>query len=67
MADEQTQTLNIDGTKYSVADLADNAHSQVVNLCVTDADIEKLKQPQAIGQTARTAYARALSEALSKK
>ena len=67
MADEQPQTVTIDGTEYNVADLSENARNQVVNLRVTDAEIAKLNQQLAIYQTARTAYARALSEALPKK
>ena len=67
MADEQAQTVTIDGTKYNLADLSDNARNQVVNLRVTDAEIEKLKQQLAIYQTARTAYAKALGEELPKK
>ena len=68
MADKKQQTtITIDGTEYNVADLSDNAQNQVVNLRVTDAEIEKLKQQLAIYQTARTAYARALSEELPKK
>ena len=64
MVDKQTQTVTIDGTEYNVADLSENARNQVVNLRVTDAEIEKLKQQLAIYQTARTAYARALSAGL---
>jgi len=64
---QDQQTLTIDGTEYNVADLSDNARQQVANLRVTDAEIEKLKQQLAIYQTARTAYARALSEELPKK
>lgn len=64
MVDKQTQTVMIDGTEYNVADLSENARNQVVNLRVTDAEIEKLKQQLAIYQTARTAYARALSAEL---
>jgi hypothetical protein len=67
MADEQQQTITIDGTEYNAADLSDNAKQQVANLRVTDAEIEKLKQQLAIYQTARTAYARALSEELPQK
>lgn len=67
MADEQNQTITIDGTEYNLADLSDNAKAQVTNLRVTDAEIEKLKQQLAIYQTARTAYARALSDELPKK
>ncbi|MDR5900473.1 DUF6447 family protein [Halomonas vilamensis] len=67
MADEKKQTITIDGTEYNVADLSENAQNQVLNLRVTDAEIEKLKQQLAIHQTARTAYARALQEELPKK
>ena len=67
MADQQQQTLTIDGNEYHVADLSDNAKAQVTNLRVTDAEIEKLKQQLAIFQTARRAYANALSEELPKK
>lgn len=67
MSDEQKQTITIDGTEYNVNDLSDNAKAQVTNLRVTDAEIEKLKQQLAIFQTARTAYARALSDELPKK
>lgn len=64
MADEQKQTITIDGTEYNVDDLSEAARSQVVNLRVTDAEIEKLKQQLAIFQTARTAYANALQQEL---
>jgi glycerate kinase len=60
MTDEQQSTVTIDGAAYTMADLSENAKSQVVNLRVTDAEIEKLKQQLAIYQTARTAYASAL-------
>lgn len=67
MADQHTQTLTIDGAEYNVADISENAQNQVVNLRVTDAEIDKLKQQLAIYQTARTAYVRALSDELPKK
>ncbi len=67
MADKQTQTVTIDGTEYNITDLSEAARSQVVNLRVTDAEIEKLQQQLAIYQTARTAYARALGDELPKQ
>lgn len=67
MANEQNQTITIDGVEYNVSNLSENARNQVVNLRVTDAEIEKLQQQLAIFQTARTAYAKALSEELPKK
>ncbi|WP_087720922.1 DUF6447 family protein [Salinicola salarius] len=70
MADTDTQagqTLTIDGTEYNLADLSENARAQVTNLRVTDQEIARLQQQLAIAQTARTAYARALSAELPKK
>jgi hypothetical protein len=70
MADTDTQagqTLTIDGTEYNLAELSENARAQVTNLRVTDQEIARLQQQLAIAQTARTAYARALSAELPKK
>ena len=67
MADEQKQQVTIDGTEYNIAELSENARRQLINLRVTDQEIEKLKQQLAIFQTARTAYAQALSGDLPKE
>ncbi len=70
MADTDTQagqTLTIDGTEYNLAELSENARAQVTNLRVTDQEIARLQQQLAIAQTARTAYARALSAELPKQ
>lgn len=66
MANEQQQTLTIDGTDYNVAELSENARSQVMNLRVTDQEIARLQQKLAIAQTARQAYAKALAAELPK-
>lgn len=66
MAEQQTQTITIDGKEYNAEELSDNARAQVTNLRVTDQEIERLKQQLAIFQTARTAYANALKAELSK-
>lgn len=63
----EKQTITIDGTEYNLADLSDNAKAQVTNLRVTDQEIARLQTQLAIMHTARTAYARVLSEELSKK
>lgn len=65
--DQKPQTLTIDGTDYNVADLSENARAQVLNLRVTDQEIQRLNQQLAIAQTARTAYANALKEELPEK
>lgn len=67
MADEQQPTITIDGAEYNAADLSDNAKAQVANLRVTDAEIAKLQSQLGIYQTARNAYAKALSEELPTK
>ena len=64
---DEKQTITIDGTEYNAADLSENARNQIASLRVTDAEIERLNQQLAIHQTARTAYARALSEELPKE
>jgi hypothetical protein len=66
MADEQKQTVTIDGNEYNLADLSDNARHQVMNLRVIDQEIARLKQQLVIYQTARTAYSRALAAELPK-
>jgi hypothetical protein len=60
------QKLTIDGKEYDLASLTDEAKSQLMNIRVADQKIESAKQDIAIFQTARNAYARALTEALPK-
>ena len=66
MAEQEKRSITIDGNEYSLADLSENARQQVMNLRVTDQEIERLKQRLAIAQTARTAYANALKDELPK-
>jgi len=67
VAEQQSQTVTINGTEYNLNDLSENARHQVTNLHVTDQEIARLQQQLAICQTARTAYARALAEELPKE
>ncbi|HCR97963.1 MULTISPECIES: DUF6447 family protein [Halomonas] len=67
MAQEKAQTVTIDGNEYNVADLSENARNQVINLRVTDQEIQRLNHQLAIAQTARTAYANALKAELPEK
>lgn len=59
MADK-SQTLTIDGNQYNSSELSETARHQVVNIRITDEEIQRLQQQLAIAQTARTAYANAL-------
>ncbi|GEK48319.1 DUF6447 family protein [Halomonas pacifica] len=66
MAEQQTQTIRIDGKDYDTAELSEAARNQVVNLRVTDQEIQRLQQQVAIAQTARRAYADALKAELER-
>ena len=66
MSDKKPQTLTIDSVEYNVADLSEAARAQVVNVRVTDDEIQRLNRLLAIAQTARTAYANALKNELPK-
>ncbi len=67
VAEEKDQKVTIDGQEYNVADLSENARNQLVNLRVTDQEVQRLNQQLAIAQTARTAYANALKAELPEK
>lgn len=60
----ETQTLTIDGKEYDPETLPEEARKQLVNVRITDQEIERRRQQLGIAQTARRAYARALAEAL---
>lgn len=57
-------TVNIDGVSYPMEQLSENARAQIVNLRVTDQEIARLQTQLAIAQTARAAYAKALTAQL---
>jgi hypothetical protein len=59
-----TKTIRINGKSYSEEDLSEAARAQVINLRVTDSEIERMKATLAIYQTARVAYAQALQKEL---
>lgn len=63
---QEPQTITIDGNEYRYADLSEAAQQQINNVSVVDREIARLEQQQALQQTARNAYVRALTDALSK-
>ncbi len=67
MAKEESNTVTIDGLEYNLADLSENARNQLLNLRVTDQEVQRLNQQLAIAQTARTAYANALKKELPEQ
>lgn len=52
----------IDGQEYDDETLTENARAQLTSLQMADAKIAQLQADLAIAQTARNAYAKALSE-----
>ena len=60
----ESKTITINDKEYVLDDLSDAAKAQLVSLQVTDQEINRLQQQQKIAQTARNAYAQALSSEL---
>ena len=61
------KTITIDDKEYVLDDLSEAARAQLISLQVTDQEIIRLQQQQKIAQTARNAYAQALSAELPKE
>ena len=57
-------TITIDGQEYDLDSLSEDIKSQVQMLQLTDEEISRLNVQLAIAQTARSAYARSLQQAL---
>lgn len=62
----QEQTVIIDDKEYLLADLSEQAISQINNLKVTEAEIARQESVLAMLKTARAAYARLLGEAMQE-
>ena len=61
---KEEPVLTVNGIRYLVADLADEAKTQFVNIQAVEAEINRLQTQLAIAQTARNAYQQALFAAL---
>ena len=59
-------TIKIDDKDYDLDQVSTEARQQLEMLAATDAKLRELQRDLAIAQTARNAYARALSELLPK-
>ena len=58
------ESITLNGTTYAMADLSAAARAQVENVQLVDAEIAHLQRQIAIAQTARNAYAAALTAAV---
>jgi len=64
---KEEPTLTVNGTKYLVADLTQEAKTQFVNVQAAEAEVNRLQVQLAITQTARYTYQQALMAALPSK
>ena len=60
----QPASITLNDITYLMTDLSDAARSQVDNIQLVDAEIQRLQRQIAIAQTARNAYAAALTTAV---
>lgn len=60
-------SITIDNKEYKLEDLSDEAKAQIGSIQVVDQKIADLNTQLAIMQTARNAYAQALTSLLPKK
>lgn len=56
--------IKIDNKDYDTDKLSEDARKQLVNLRLTDQEIQRVQMQLAIAQTARIAYAKALQASL---
>jgi len=64
MAEEQKNTLTVDGKEYEIDTLSDNAKNIVRNVQFCDQEITRQRMAGAAVQTARQAYITALKNEL---
>jgi len=60
MSQRPEETITIDDKQYNVADLTDEARSQIVNLKFVESQLQQLNNEWAVADTARMAYTSAL-------
>lgn len=58
--------ITVDGTEYSINDLSQSAKSQLANINFVDTQIQQLTNEQAVVETARVGYVKALKNELPK-
>lgn len=58
--------ISIDGKNYDYDELSEQAKAQLASLQFVDNELSRLQSQMAVMQTARSAYANALNDALPK-
>ena len=64
MKDTEMTTITIDGKNYELDSLSSDAKAQLASIQFVDAELARLQAQAAAFQTARNAYAKALTAAL---
>lgn len=64
MTTANTPVLEIDGKKFAIESLSDQAKAQINNIRVTEQEIARLQVQLGIAQTARNTYVQALKAQL---
>jgi hypothetical protein len=59
--------ITIDGKEYDTDQLSDEARNQLISIQFVDRKLQELNLEKAAYQTARNAYAKALSDILQKE
>jgi hypothetical protein len=59
--------ITIDGKKYDTDQLSEEARNQLISIQFVDRKLQEVQLEQAAYQTARNAYAKALSDILQKE
>lgn len=60
-------TIKIDDKDYDLDQLSEEAKAQLLSLQFVDAELQRLNAQNAVLQTARISYSKALQDALPKK
>lgn len=67
MAEEQKNTITVDGKEYDSDALSDNAKKLIANIQFADQELARLRMLNAAMQTARQSYALTLKNELEGK
>ena len=64
--DTISQKITVDDVEYNLADLSDEAKTQILNIQFVDAQLQQLNNELAVSDTARIGYTNALKAELTK-
>lgn len=65
-ANKKNDVVTVDGNKYNLEDFSEQGKAQLLNIQFAEQELARLQNQQAVMQTARGQYGRALSEEVAK-